>query len=271
MKNVTIMILFGNEVNPMNDIVEEIQLIKKLGFDFAEITIESPFNLPEILEIRKSEIKKVLKFFSRPPLAHFTWEVELGAVNEDVRKYWVKEAKIAMKTASDLGCTKFTVHYTSSIYFVGENQTLVKKILDNYIKSLKELVKFANTLNIQLMLENAALERREVHLKNFSYIIDNVPGLKVNIDISHAFLSGGMQLIADFIKHFGKKIIHLHFSDNSGRHDEHLSIGNGKINYEKVVEMIKEINYDDSITFEIFEPPRSNARKSMMKIRKLFS
>lgn len=262
--------LFGNEVNPMNDIVEEIKLIKKLGCDFAEITIEDPFNLPEILEIRKSEIKKALEIFKNPPAAHFTWQVDLGAINEEVRRYWINEAKIAMRTARNLGCIKFTVHYSSSAVIL-RNERLQKNVLDNYIKSLNELEKFSKKIDVQLMLENATSEGKEIHLKNFRYVVDNVNGLKVNIDISHAFLNGGMDTIENFLLYFADKIAHLHFSDNGGNHDEHLSIGNGKINYKKVIELLKKINYNDTITFEIFELPRSNVIKSIAKIKKLLA
>lgn len=261
--------LFGNEVNPMNDIVEDIQLIKKMGFDYPEITIEDPFNLPEILELRKKEIKKVLKLFNHPPLAHFSWRVDIGTSDEVVRNAWIEEVKKSLITAKEFGCTEFTVHYTTR-FNVEANQKMEKIQLENYVKSLKELTKFSNKIGIQLMMENAAMEGK-AHLKNFAYVADNVPGLKINLDISHAFMNGGMKVVEDFINYFGKRIVHFHFSDNSGDDDEHLSIGNGKINYAKIVDIIKKVNYDGTITLEIFELPRSNAAKSMIKIKKLFS
>lgn len=105
--------LFGNEVNPMNDIVEDIKLIKKLGCDYAEITIEDPYNLPEILEIRKKEIKKALQLFNNPPLAHFSWRIDLGTTDDVVRRAWIEEVKKSLISAKEFGCTKFTVHYTT--------------------------------------------------------------------------------------------------------------------------------------------------------------
>jgi len=263
------MLLFGNEVNPMNDIVEDIQLIKKLGFDFVEITIEDPYNLPEILDLRKREIKNVLKLFKYPPLAHFSWRIDIGTTDNIVRRAWIEEVKKSLTTAKKFGCTKFTVHYTTR-FNVEENQSFRKKELDNYVLSMKELMKFSKKIGIELMLENAAKEGK-VHLKKFAYVADNVPDLKINLDISHAFMNGGMKTVEDFINYFGDRIVHFHFSDNNGQDDEHLAIGNGKINYEKIVDMIKEIDYNYTITLEIFELPRNNAAKSMLKIKKLFA
>lgn len=261
--------LFGNEVNPMNDIVEDIQLIKKMGFDYAEITIEDPYNLPEILELRKKEIKKALKLFNHPPLAHFSWRIDIGTDDEVVRRAWIVEVKKSLVIAKEFGCTEMTVHYTTR-FNVEANQKMEKMQLENYIKSLKELMIVSKKLNIELTLENAAMEGK-VHLKNFAYVVDNVPGLKINLDISHAFMNGGMKFVEDFINYFERRIVHLHFSDSNGKEDEHLTIGRGKINYEEIVELLKKINYDKTITLEIFELPRTNAAKSMIKIKKLFA
>jgi len=74
---------------------------------------------------------------------------------------------------------------------------------------LTELVKFSKKLGIQLMLENAAKEGRKVHLKNFAYVVDHVPSLKINLDVSHAFLNGGMSTIEDFINYFRNRIVHF--------------------------------------------------------------
>lgn len=261
---------FGNVTNPMNDIVDEIEIIKQLGCDFVEIDIEGPYNLPEFLELRKKEIKKALQNFKNPPLAHFDWRVAIGSPNENIRRGWIDEIKKSMLTAKNLGCNKFTVHYTTRLN-VEKTQSLDKKELENYVKSLKELQKFSEKIGIKLMLENAAKEGKKFHLKNFAYVADNVPGLKINFDVSHAFLNGGMLTIEEFMNYFSDRIVHVHFSDNFGVNDDHLSIGNGKIDYRKVVEMMKKINYDGTISFEVFEPPRSNVAKSIIKIKRFFS
>jgi len=133
-KNDNDIMLFGNIVNPMNDIVEDIKLIKKLGCDFVEITIEDPFNLPEFLEIRKKSIKNVLNNFENPPLAHFTWKLDIGTSDEYTRKLWIDETKKSLKIAKELGCNKFTVHYTTKLN-VEKNQVMGKKNLDNHILS----------------------------------------------------------------------------------------------------------------------------------------
>lgn len=264
------MILFGNLTNPMNDIVEEIKTIKKLGCDYVEIAVEGPFNLPEILELRKAEIKKALKLFDYPPVAHFAWWADLGSPLEEVRLGWVEETKSAMRIAKDLGCEKFTVHSHSTGMYARTQETL-KPVLDNYVKSLDEILVFGKKIGIQLMFENAAEKNEIVYFKNFKYIADRVPKVAIHIDIGHAFANGGMRTVEEFINYFSDRIIHFHFHDNHGKQDEHLSVGNGKIDFKRVVKLVEKINYSNTITFEVFEPPRSNVTKSLVKIKKLFS
>ena len=51
---------------------------------------------------------------------------------------------------------------------------------------------------------------------------------------------------------FRDKIIHIHWHDNHGRKDEHLPIGEGLIDHEKIVRALKNIKYDRTITLEVF-------------------
>jgi hypothetical protein len=40
---------FGCLTNPYRDILSEVKIIGKLGFDFAEIAIEEPVTTPQVL------------------------------------------------------------------------------------------------------------------------------------------------------------------------------------------------------------------------------
>ena len=40
--------------------------------------------------------------------------------------------------------------------------------------------------------------------------------------------------------------------DNHGKWDEHLPLGRGRIDFREVVRFLKEVNYDRTVTFEVF-------------------
>jgi sugar phosphate isomerase/epimerase len=260
---------FGMLTNPSINIIKEINTVIGFGFDYVEIGIEEPEGKPEKLNKKINEIKSLLQKNNKFATGHFAWWAELGTTNETVRKSWLVECKKAIEFCSKLEIKKLTVHSHARGIFLSDKR-LKKIILDNYIKSLKELVSYGRRFNVNIMLENAVEKREITSLDDFRYIVNRVPGLKVHIDIGHAFIWGGMKNTEKFITVFGNKIEHVHLHDNHGKFDEHLPIGKGKINWRRVVSVLRKINYEKTITLEIFSENRENVVKSREKIKNLF-
>jgi sugar phosphate isomerase/epimerase len=82
--------------------------------------------------------------------------------------------------------------------------------------------------------------------------------------------SGGMKSVLNYINTFGDKIIHIHWHYNHGRIDEHLPIGEGLVDHEKAVRALKDINYDRTITLEVFTNS-NDAKSSTDKLKIIWS
>lgn len=261
------MIKFGNLTNPLNDVISDIQEIAKLGFDYVEIGIEGPCGKREILEKKINEIKAEIKKRNIFIVGHTAWYLEIGCQYEEIRKAYVEEMKKEMILAKRLGCTKVNLHSHCQGMYIRDEKSK-KVIINNYIKSLRELVAYANKIGIRLMLENSG-ERGEItKFEDIKKIIDNVPGLYCHMDLGHVFIWDGMKGIEKYLKTFKNKLIHIHMHDNNGKQDEHIAIGKGKIDYKKVYKWIKEINYNNTITLEVFGKDRKAAVNSMSTLRK---
>lgn len=74
-------------------------------------------------------------------------------------------------------------------------------------------------------------------------------------------------LAEDFFKEFGEDIVHLHFSDNNGKKDDHLPLGCGGINWEETVRTVKRFGFDGTITLEVFVPDRGYLLLSRDKLK----
>lgn len=259
-------IKFGLITNPSLNILEEIEAINKLGFDYVELGIEIPGGSPEILLKNKIKVLNLIKRFDSPALAHTAWWIDFGSLYESIRKVWVEEAKRNIDAAKVLNIKKINFHF----YSLGLTKTRPyhKVILNNIVKSLKEVVNYANSKNVMVIFENAPTKRSFIGIKEYKFIIDNVPKLKVHLDIAHAFVENGMKGVKAYLSVFKDKIEHIHISDNHGEEDEHLPLGKGKIDFEQVAKWLKQINYDKTITFEVFTS-KEDARDSMMKFKKL--
>jgi sugar phosphate isomerase/epimerase len=151
--------------------------------------------------------------------------------------------------------------------FFGEKRKIV---LDNLIKSLREIIRQAKEYKVDVMLENVPLSNGIHNVDEFKYVIDNVDMLFVHLDIPHAFTSGGMASVIDYINTFRDKIIHIHWHDNYGQKDEHLSIGEGFIDHQKAVKALKHIGYDRTITLEVFTNS-DDAKSSADNLRNMWS
>jgi sugar phosphate isomerase/epimerase len=69
---------------------------------------------------------------------------------------------------------------------------------------------------------------------------------------------------------YKKRVLHLHFSDNKGKDDDHRHLGYGNIDWKKLVVFLKKSGYDGTITCETFRSGKEGTVKSMRKLRKLW-
>jgi len=261
---------FGNPTRPSEDVVREIEKIGRLGFDFVEISIEGPKAFPEDVRKRKDGILRMLKKYKMFALGHTMWWCDLGSPYENVRKAWVQEGKNAIDIAHELGIKLVNFHFDSVPMFF-KDRKIRKKILDNHVKSLGELVEYGRRHGMKVVLENGLLAdlmaAGRSDMESYKYIVDRVEDLDVNLDIGHAFIHGGMKNVLRFINTFRKRIEHIHLHDNRGKTDDHFPLGLGDIDYEKIIKALRKIGYDKTITFEVFSRDRDLVTFSMNKFR----
>jgi sugar phosphate isomerase/epimerase len=243
------MLSYGLLTNPSNEILSEINKIYDLNFDYAELGIEGPEGNPQIINTKKIEIARLLQKFRQKPIGHTAYWIDLCSDYDYVRHAWILEAMREIRTVRMIGIDLINFHANLNGMFYGEKR---KILLDNLVKSLREIVRYAEKSKVHVMLENVPLSNGIHDVVEFKYIIDNVASLFVHLDIPHAFTSGGMKSVLNYINTFGDKIIHIHWHDNHGTKDEHLPIGEGLVDHEKAVRALKDINYDRTFTLLVF-------------------
>lgn len=238
----------GMMTNPSEYIISEINSAHRLGAEYVEIDMEPFESMPENIFKKRKNILAALRSFPSKPIMHTAYWIDLGSPYEKIRKAWLDEIKKEIVVASQLKIDKFNIHlYAEGLMDKKKHQRI---ILDNYIKSLRELVIFAKKHKIKIILEN--VPHPWANFENFRYIVDSVPGLFVHLDLGHVFITDNMKGFKKFIPYFAKKIEHVHIHDNFGKHDDHLPLGKGKIDFAAVVKELKKIDYDKTITFEVF-------------------
>jgi len=259
------MIKFGMLTNPSLEILNEIRDIRSLGFDFVEIGIEGPQGKPDILIEKRDRILNLVNKFNTFAIGHSSYWIDLGSDYQNVKEGWIEEAKIIIDTADKLGLPLLNFHANAPGMY-GVSEKFEKIILDNWVESLIQLSEYANKKMVSIMLENMP-PSGICRPKDFDYLLKHVPNLMLHFDIGHAFMAGGMDYVKKFFD-FDKKIAHIHVHDNNGLLDEHLPLGKGKINFKIVAKILKKINYNRTVTFEVFTS-KEDAKKSMLYFKKL--
>ncbi len=93
----------------------------------------------------------------------------------------------------------------------------------------------------------------------------------MTLDTGHANIGApaGSRLL-ELLERFGNRLGHIHISDNLGKRDDHLAVGQGTVDFSTLISRLVELGYDDTITLEVFDRDRRMLTESREKIKGLF-
>ncbi|ODS35697.1 hypothetical protein BEH94_08715 [Candidatus Altiarchaeales archaeon WOR_SM1_SCG] len=243
--------------HPKQDLIREIRWISKNGFDFIDLTIEPP----RAYDINVSKVKKALNDYNLEAIGHTNPFLPAIFPVPSIREACLDEFKKYIEVFSKLGIELMNVHPFYDAHFFSDKE----KVSAN-IKLLKKLNKLCREKEITLMLENfiAPFDRPEA----FEKIINEIPELEIHLDVGHCNLNKDDNLTEKFFRKLGEKIVHVHFSDNKGKNDDHLPLGCGSIEWKKIIEVMKNSGYDGTITLEVFSYDRDYLLLSRDKLKR---
>jgi sugar phosphate isomerase/epimerase len=245
---------------PIRPLIDEIEELGHLGFDYVEISMDPPEALPKKVRQFQDEIAKALRDHGMGLIAHMPTFVSIADLYESLRLASVEETLAALETASELGAEKIVLHPP---FPQGLGRFVARKAEEEGLLSLGEIIEKARVLGMTVCLENmfaaaGAFTRPDA----FMALLNAYSDLRVTLDIGHAFLSGGLDNILEFIRVLGNRIAHVHVNDNFGTEDSHLPIGAGIIDYRLVLEELRLSGYDETMTVEVFSRDRAYLKMS---------
>ncbi|MEK7172676.1 MAG: sugar phosphate isomerase/epimerase family protein [Patescibacteria group bacterium] len=245
---------------------------RKLGQEFIEESkylaslvncIEIDFNYPhddnfkkEINFLKKLQTNKKINYTVHAQYLNGS----LNDLNKKIRQETTKLIYNSIDTAKEINAKIVTLHPALEPY--GLKLEKRKQLeLDSY----KKIVAYAKRKGIKIGLENEAQTcfwfpdracRFDLLMQTIKAV--NQSNFGLTLDIGHASVSGENYLLA--IKKFGKKILHIHAHDNLGspeknlpvfkRPDPHLAPGKGRIDWVKVIQVLKQIKYNNFFELE---------------------
>jgi len=216
---------------------------------YQAIEIFYPYNLD--LERQKIYTNNISDIQSKYPRLEIVMHLPHGPKNDlcDLEKYdeTLKILKDGIKYTSQFNTKKLTLH----LGYVN-NETSRDTYINHIVKVLKDLCRYADNFNMNIMIENMP------GIKEMGYSPDeilqiigqvNQSNLKFIFDTGHANVSEYNP--TDYIYKLKDYLYHLHFNDNSGVKDQHIRLGLGNIDFSKIFKALKEINYQELYCMEV--------------------
>ena len=227
----------------------------KLGLQtFWGTRLEAPFERAKQLKIRAVEVffdKKGCHGFMPPDLksdARKAIKAEIaGGIEVSVHapmldfegKTWKKELADTLAFCDELGCAALTIHppvergtALSELANISSGFTGITKLL------------FENTPDITVP------SRLDGYISMFSDLLGKEIG--ITFDAGHANLSGMPPW--KYIDVLRSPVRHLHIHDNKGLSDEHLSPGNGTIDFVKLFKVLADKGFKGTGILEYWRP-----------------
>jgi sugar phosphate isomerase/epimerase len=250
--------------NPLKPLAEEVKRLASLGFDYLELCMDAPLAHHTIIRETLPFIRRTLGEAGMTLLGHLPTFVYTADFTDSIRAASLREVLTSLEVASELAVAKVVLH-PSIIHPLGPG--LMELSLQYAAETLATVVHRANQLGMKLCLENMFPRYRAFfEPSSFEDILRQYPGLMLALDIAHAHIGcrDGARAL-EFLQRFGKRIGHLHVSDNRLKRDDHLPLGAGSIDFRGIAAALKQTGYDGTVTFEVFDQDPTSVVKSMEK------
>ncbi len=257
------------------DFVNFVEKLSKFDIDYIEFKADPPNFFPLNLTDGNIEfIKRKLSSYGIKPIVHTTiYDVNLSSLNPTIREASVKTTLDCLDLAKKLGAEVLVVHGGNlpSNYSL----KLMEKANENLLLSLQELVKAAEKKGVIIGLENNSKVYNHSMVKNVDehlFFLEKINSkyLKAVLDIGHANLY--KVSIEDYTRKIKDYLVEIHIHNNQGEKDNHFPLDQGKIDIEKFLELIDELDISvplilEMVTLEDYEKSLSFLReKDLIKV-----
>ena len=233
--------------------------IKSAGFTEVEINADKTHMDPRVFpRLGLSRIRNLLNDLDLHPNSMHapTSGVDLSAQNADIKKRSIELIVEALEYCRAIDCSILVVHPNDSRSIPLGRETMKK----NSINNLRIIAEKAEDLGVKVAIENmidVGGERFGSRVSELKEIIRNIGSsyLGICFDSGHTNLlevSSNIS-IRDEIIDAKEYLWTLHIHDNDGSEDQHLPPGDGNIDWNLVVEALKEADYKGVFMMEIRE------------------
>ena len=229
---------------PLSEILHKLIYLNTKNIEIADSGYHAlnPRLVEQLQEIRASYD---LEFSIHAPYA----DTNLSADDDLIREWILKRIRYSIRFANELEAKCVVIHPG---WTTATDRFMKGRAWELNIRSLHWLQKYSQEYGVPLLIENVPEPTPYLLITTNDFELffsDEQIDMRMVLDIAHANLQSQ---VYDFLQDFGDKIDHIHVSDNRGSKDQHLPIGEGSINWERVMTSIRKIGFDGWIVIESY-------------------
>jgi sugar phosphate isomerase/epimerase len=242
---------------PFNRMVKR---LGKMGTRYIEIVDDG---VQELSKKRVVTLKEAAKSYGLEYSLHAPFaDINIASPSKEMLNAAIKRLKQSMAYANELDAKVWVFHPGA---LTGVSQFYPGAEWKQNSESIQELYKAAEEYGLNIALENLPgkywfLMHKPEEFMRF-YRETSLP-VGIALDLGHAQLEAQIE---PFFRLLADKIVHVHASDNDGSDDQHLGIGQGKIDYSWFKETINKMGYNKAVIVE----STINIPESIQKLKQL--
>ena len=233
-------------------------LARRQSLTWLEFSCQNPVNFPQTFD--RARIRRVRSLIERSGVRcglHSASFVNTAEIMPTVRKAAEAHLREYVDLTTALGCEYLVVH--CGFHFSAYLDTVRAALYETMARS----VEYGERRRVPLVIENmnrlpgdSEFQYLGVTVEEFHRLFDRIrsPYLGLALDVAHCELLPGGTL--PFVRAFGERIHSAQLSDNRGRVDEHLTIGEGTIDFRRVLGALRRIHFAGPLIIELFDVPK---------------
>jgi L-ribulose-5-phosphate 3-epimerase len=187
------------------------------------------------------------------PIYHGNFKIPLGSDVREMREaavaYVSKEVDLSARLGAPL------ILHGGGIVEPRKIKEVRHIALDGLVENLNRLTEYAKDQGVEIWLENLC-DYTKFHpfyyvytkFEEFDYVLSRAPAVSFILDVSHAHVNNGDPV--GVFDAFHKRIVAMAWSDNMGVFDSHMPLGNGNVDYPRLIKSIIERNWAGVLSFE---------------------
>jgi sugar phosphate isomerase/epimerase len=230
-------------------------LARRQSVSWLEFSCQNPVNFPQTFD--RARIRRVRALIDRSGIRcglHSASFVNTAEIMPTVRKAAVAHLREYVDLTAALGCEYLVVH--CGFHFSAYLDSVHAALYETMARS----VEYGERRRVPLVIENmnrlpgdSEFQYLGVRIEEFHRLFERIrsPYLGLALDVAHCeLLPGGT---SPFVRAFQDRIHSAQLSDNRGRVDEHMTIGEGTIDFRRVLAALRRIRFAGPLIIELFD------------------